>query len=166
MNSLCPHTGCGTQAIFFCLRFGSSSTFIRCHPFVVTQSETDQVGQVPPPAASLVHDACFDGHLPLWSHPPAAPLSPPGVQQQSRTPALVFECINNTDFKVRSGPVRVLAFLLSRQCFSVSSPRPFISSFASPLPRRSCTRSWQIMISVSTCTNYWRWEMCSNLYIY
>lgn len=25
-------------------------------------------------------------------------------------------------------------------------------------PRRSCTRSWQIMISVSICMNYWRWD--------
>ena len=25
-------------------------------------------------------------------------------------------------------------------------------------PHRSCTRSWQIMISVSICMNYWRWD--------
>lgn len=41
-----------------------------------------------------------DFYLTDFDSLPPPPFSPATVAVQSRTPALVFECINNTDFKV------------------------------------------------------------------
>ena len=91
--------------------------------------------------------------------------------EQSRTPALVFECINNTDFKVQSSPLVSCGFLccvchiilsaltshvILMVCYQEAAA--FRLSLRFVFPSRSCTRSWQITISVSICMNYWRWD--------
>lgn len=95
--------------------------------------------------------------LPPWSF---------WLDEQSRTPALVFECINNTDFKVQSSSSSSssshLPLLVSPQIFPslfFFFSRPDHDMFTwSVFHCRSCTRSSRTMTSDSTCMNYWRWD--------
>lgn len=76
---------------------------------------------------------------------------------QSRTPALVFEHVNNTDFKV--GVHRFLS------CGSALRHRwvSLLKSNDVVLVYSTCTRPWQIMTSASTCTRSSRWVFWDRL---
>ncbi len=143
---------------------------------------------------------CF--HCCLWfvlidldTLPLPTPLCLSVAAVQSRTPALVFECINNTDFKVQRSPLFCMllgvccwAYEVTFNVFCLHWSRPpvyhvpycsvvisrgravqgaaALSWCKCVFPCRSCTRSWQIMIYVSICMNYWRWDLLHYMMIF
>lgn len=76
---------------------------------------------------------------------------------QSRTPALVFEHVNNTDFKVGVNRFLSCGSVLRHRWVSLLKSKDVVLVYS------TCTRPWQIMTSASTCTRSSRWVFWDQL---